>query len=128
MPRVEFDGKEYDPPGHARLCHKYFIPSDYELMHKNRNVTHRNTNNGLMKRGELKPNAVPSVWPGCPARLAKTKNERPTKMATSQARDKHETAVRNELLEEHIREDTFGSLDGLQVKFDVSYLCLMTLQ
>ena len=91
-------------------------------MHKNRNVTHRNTNNGLMKRGELKPNAVPSVWPGCPTRLTKTKNERPTKMATSQARDEHETAVRKELLEEHIREATFDSLDGLQVKFDVSSL------
>ena len=75
-----------------------------------------------MKRGELKTNAVPSVWPGCPARLTKTKNERPTKMATSQAREEHEIAVRNELFEEQIREDTFDLLDGLQVKFDMSSL------
>ena len=127
MPRVEFDGKEYDPPGHARLCRKHFIPSDYELMHKNTNVMHRITNNGLMKRGELKPNAVQSVWPGCAARLTKTKNERPTKMATSQARDEQETAVRKELLEEHIHEDRFDSVDGLQVNL-MYHLCLMTLQ
>ena len=39
MPRVNSDGKEYDPPGHARLCHKHFHLSDYELMHTNKNVT-----------------------------------------------------------------------------------------
>ena len=122
MPRVKFDGTKYDPPGHARLCHKHFIPTDYELMHKNTNVTHRNSNNGHMQRGELKKNVVPSLWPGCPGRLSKEKTERPTKMATSQARVEHDIAVRNDIIEEQIREDTFESLDDLKEKFDSASL------
>ena len=99
-----------------------FIPTDYELMHKNTNVTHRNSNNGHMQRGELKKNAVPSLWPGCPGRLSKEKTERPTKMATSQARVEHEIAVRNDIIEEQIRENTFESIDDLKEKFDSASL------
>ena len=48
MPRINDGGKCYDPPKDARLCHKHFLPSDYEEKHQSRNSTHRNSNRGII--------------------------------------------------------------------------------
>ena len=118
IPRSEADGKEYIPPDDARLCNKHFHPSDFELMHQNVNVTNKNSNDGFMKNAQPKQGAVPSVWPGCPAHLPKTRSERPTRLATSQARIDHESALAAHELEEEMRQDTFSSLDKLVEKID----------
>jgi len=68
---------------------------------------------GVSSRGVLKPNTVPSVWPGCPEHLSKRTIERPTKMATSTAREENDSRIRKNLIEMQTLQDAFNSLDEL---------------
>ena len=121
MPRINDGGKCYDPPKDARLCHKHFLPSDYEEKHQSRNSTHRNSNGGIMQRGVLKPNTVPSVWPGCPEHLSKRTIERPAKMATSTAREENDSRIRKNLIEMQTLQDAFNSLDELDANIHLYF-------
>ena len=70
-----------------------------------------------MKNTKLKQDAVPSVCLRCSTHLTKTRSERPTRLATSQARVNHESALAAHELKE-VRQDTFSSLDELVEKID----------
>ena len=66
-----------------------------------------------LQRKELKPNAVPSLFPDCPKLLSKVPpKERPTCTSTSTARYERQHEFKN----------TFVSLDDLEVKLDMATL------
>ena len=60
-----------------------------------------------MKNAQLKQDALPSVWPRCPAHLTKTKSEQLTSVDHESALPAHELEV---------RQDTFSLLDELVEK------------
>ena len=46
------------------------LPTDYEMERKDKQGR-RKKKQGYLKNKRLKPDAVPSVWPGCPPHLTK---------------------------------------------------------
>ena len=101
VPRKEANVKDWKGPSkHSVLCDKHFLPSDFKEEPLDSN-TSRKYSKGSMKRRELKPNAVPSQWSGCPNLLSKPPPvERPTSSTTSDARHEKQREIEQRRLEE----------------------------
>ena len=79
---------------HTRICHKHFLPKDYESERTDKQ-SRRKVRKGQLVLWKLKPDAVPSVWPCLPNHLTTPPpNPRPTTLGTSsEARQLNDQAV-----------------------------------
>ena len=94
------------------LSKNHFLAEDFKEERSDKNNSRRTGKGTNLQRKELKPNDVPSLWPDCSKLLSKIPpQERPTCTSTSTARYELEKF-----------QDTFVSLDDLEVKLDMATL------
>ena len=76
------------PTGNSVLCENHFLAEDFKEERSDKNNSRRTGKGTNLQRKELKPNAVPSLWPDCPKLLSKVPpRKRPTcTSSTSTAR------------------------------------------
>ena len=107
--RVKFP-EENEVTDHTRICHKHFLPKDYESERTDKQ-SRRKVRKGELVLWKLKPDAMPGVWPGLPNHLTTpTPNPRPTTLATSEARQLNDQAVEERREHDRLAEDSFLSL------------------
>ena len=74
------------PTENSVLCENHFLADDFKEERSDKNNSRRTGKGTNLQRKELKPNAVPSLWPDCPKLLSKVPpQERPTCISTSTA-------------------------------------------
>ena len=101
----------WDVTDHTRICRKHFLPKDYESERTDDKQSRRKVRKGELVLWKLKPDAVPSVWPGLPNHLTTpTPNLRPTTLTTSEARQLNDQAVEERREHDRLAEDSFLSL------------------
>ena len=104
-----------DPTENSVLYEHHFLPQDFKEERSDKNYSRMKGKDVNLKRKELKPNGVHSQWPECPKLLSKTPQNCPTCSSTS-------TACYQLRLEEDKKNDTYISLDNLEIKLDMSSL------
>jgi len=79
------------PTKHSKLCSLHFTPDDFVLECQDSNSTRRKRKSETPLRRRLKDDAVPSVFPNCPAYLSSpAAASRTTSRATSSSRHQRE--------------------------------------
>ena len=105
--------EKWEVTDHTRICHKHFLPKDYESERTDKQ-SRRKVRKGELVLWKLKPDAMPSVWPALPNHLTTPPhNPRPTTL-TSEARQLNDQAVEERRKHDHSAEDSFLSLSELK--------------
>ena len=101
---------DWSPTVHSRVCSLHFDKSDFKV---ERDDSNKNRNLGKLNTRQLKKNAIPRVFPGCPSYLSKKKNETRSLKATSTARRQLLISEADREAEEFLDSDKTASLDEL---------------
>ena len=102
---------------HTVLCHLHFSPFSYQ----SEKVDQRQSRCTTLQRTRLKEDALPSIWPNCPAYLSKSSSlKRRTSLASAEAR---EAAASEQIMYDEkapepppVEPDDFYSLDDIAEK------------
>ena len=114
--RNKIPHQKWDVTEHTRICHKHFLPTDYES-ERNDKQSRRKSKKGDFVLWILKSAAVPSVWPGLPSHLTKPLlNPRRSTLASAEAREHNVEAIEVRREKAHLSQDSFSSLDELKIK------------
>jgi hypothetical protein len=108
--------KDFVVTSSVRICSLHFQEDDYVIESKDSNPRRKRQRlSSLLSRKLLKPDAVPSLFPGLPEQLRPAVSCRRSENATASARLRNENSALEELIDSFNQDDDISALSNQEL-------------